>query len=107
MVNRMEREDADREERRSRQLREDAERDERRATALQHHEAAMFQQQQLTMAMVNSLMAVVGSINPAATIAAISPAGAAAGGRPQPRTATTMQHQPQEQQEEDDEQGDN
>ena len=50
MVSHMEQEEeADREEQHIRQVWEDAERDERRATALQHHEAAMFQQQQLTM----------------------------------------------------------
>jgi hypothetical protein len=54
---------------------------------LEHHEAAMFQQQQLTMAMIKSLMAVVGSINPAAS-AAINPPGAATRGRQQATTTT-------------------
>jgi hypothetical protein len=65
MVMRMEREDVDRKQRQSRELREDADCEERRA----NQQAAMQQHQQLTMAMVASLMAVMGAINPTAAAA--------------------------------------
>jgi hypothetical protein len=65
MATRMDREEVDREQRQRRERQEDADREERRA----NQQVAMQQQQQLTMAMVASLMAVVGAINPAAAAA--------------------------------------